>query len=57
MNGKSIQDIKIEHIKFLVDIGSSCPVIILLENWKDRNGLLYQFDRKTSKIVKGLNKV
>jgi hypothetical protein len=57
MLGKSVEDILIEHVKFLADMKSPLGVIIMLESWKEKSGVFYEIGSETLKVARDLNRV
>lgn len=57
MLGKSVDDILIEHVKFLGDMKSPLGVIIMLESWKEKSGVFYEIAGETLKLARNLNRV
>ncbi len=45
MLGQTINDISIEHVRFLADMNSPFGLVILMESYKDRKGLVFEFSK------------
>lgn len=57
MCGQSINDISIEHVRFLADMKSALGVVILMESFKEKNGLVFEFSKEILAMSRELNKV
>jgi hypothetical protein len=57
MCGKSIENLSIEHVRFLTDMKSPLGVVIMMESFKERKGILFEFSKSTLAMSRDLNKV
>lgn len=57
MCGQSIEDISIEHVRFLADMKSPLGVVILMESFKEKKGKVFEFSKETLTMSRDLNKV
>lgn len=39
--GKSIEDISIEHVRFLADMKSPLGIVMLMESFQEKKGLVF----------------
>jgi hypothetical protein len=45
MCGKSIDNLSIEHVRFLADMKSPLGVVIMMESFKEKKGTLFEFTK------------
>ena len=45
MYGKSIDNLSIEHVRFLADMKSPLGVVIMMESFKEKKGTLFEFTK------------
>ena len=57
MCGQNIDDISIEHVRFLADMKSPLGVVILMESFKEKKGTVFEFSKETLRMSKDLNKI
>jgi hypothetical protein len=57
MLGQTINDIKIEHLRFLASMNSPLGVVILMESFKEKKGSVFEFSKETLMMIRELNKV
>lgn len=45
MCGKSIDNLSIEHVRFLADMKSPLGVVIMMDSFKEKKGTLFEFTK------------